>query len=222
MPVSSTTENYLKCIYAETEGSPERLVPLGTLASSLGVTAGTVTTMMKSLAEAGLVDYTPRHGVALTNSGRDQALRVVRRHRIIELFLVETLGLDWSEVHEEAEVLEHAISDRLLSRIDDHLGHPTVDPHGDPIPNRDLVVREIGGVLLSDIEAPARVRIERVEHEDPPFLVFMKEHGMMPGTEMAVAGRSLASGTVMVVIDEDATSLSLEVARRVVCVPIPG
>lgn len=218
--MSSTTENYLKRIYAETEALSSRLVPLGTLASSLGVTPGTVTTMMKSLAEAGLVDYTPRLGVTLTDTGRNEALQVVRRHRIVELFLVEVLGLDWSEVHEEAEVLEHAISDRLLSRIDELLGHPRVDPHGDPIPDSNGAVPELTGVPLAQVTAPARARVVRVDHDQTEFLVFVKERGMTPGAEIEVRSKSETGGTVTVAIDGRPTSLSLTVAERIVCVPV--
>ena len=132
---SSTVENYVKRLYMEQQRSPERLVPMGRLAAVMGVVPGTVTTMVKALDEERLVHYEPRSGVRLTRSGEKLALHVLRRHRLVELFLVKALGLDWSEVHEEAEVLEHAVSEKVLQRIDDLLGHPTADPHGDPIPD---------------------------------------------------------------------------------------
>src|SRR3982751_5807253 len=132
---SSTVENYLKQIYLEQQSLGAELVPMGRLATAMTVPPGTATTMIKALAEANLVNYEPRTGVRLTRPGEQLALHVLRRHRLVELFLVKVVGLDWSEVHDEAEELEHAISDKVLDRIDTLLGHPSVDPHGDPIPS---------------------------------------------------------------------------------------
>src|SRR5437762_4290247 len=131
---SITVENYLKQLYLEQQNLTEELVPMGKLASAMGVVPGTATSMVKALADSGLVSYEPRFGAKLTKGGEQLALHVLRRHRLVELFLVKVLDLDWSEVHEEAEHLEHAISDKVLERIDAFLGHPSVDPHGDPIP----------------------------------------------------------------------------------------
>ena len=136
---SSTVENYLKAIYlGESQlGAGQRLVPMGQLASALGVAPGTATTMVKALAESGLVEYEPYNGVRLSPAGEKLAALVLRRHRLIELFLVRVMGLGWDEVHDEAEQLEHVVSDRLIERIDEMLGRPEVDPHGDPIPTAD-------------------------------------------------------------------------------------
>src|SRR3954468_18452916 len=132
---SSTVEDYLKQIYLEQQAAGAgQLVPMGKLAVAMGVVPGTATSMVKALADSGLVTYEPRGGLRLTRGGEQLALRVLRRHRLVELFLVKVLGLDWSEVHAEAEELEHAVSDKVLERIDALLGHPSVDPHGDPIP----------------------------------------------------------------------------------------
>src|SRR6476661_2815846 len=131
---SSTVEDYLKSLYTQQRGGGD-LVAMGALATAMNVAPGTATAMVKTLADAGLVDYEPRGGVRLSAKGEKLALHVLRRHRLVELFLVEVLGLDWSEVDQEAEELEHAISDKVLEKIDDVLGHPEVDPHGDPIPN---------------------------------------------------------------------------------------
>ena len=137
MPPSSTVENYLKAIYqAEiAHGEEGALVPMGRLASALHVVPGTATTMVKALADSGLVRYEPYAGVRLTPAGQKLAALVLRRHRLIELFLVKVLDMSWAEVHDEAERLEHAASDRLIDRIDAMLGRPAVDPHGDPIPD---------------------------------------------------------------------------------------
>src|SRR5437016_5540961 len=133
---SQTVENYLKTIYLAqaSQGSSSDLVPVGQLAAALRVVPGTATTMMKALAESGLVRYEPYSGVRLTRAGEKLASLVLRRHRLIELFLVRVLGMSWAEVHDEAEQLEHAVSERLIDRIDAMLGRPEVDPHGDPIP----------------------------------------------------------------------------------------
>src|SRR5437763_332815 len=134
---SSTVENYLKAVHQGQSAlsGPERLVPMGQVASALGVTPGTATTMVKALAEAGLVEYEPYSGVRLTSAGEKLAGRVLRRHRLVEAFLVQVMGMSWTEVHEDAEQLEHVVSERLIERIDQMLGHPTHDPHGDPIPS---------------------------------------------------------------------------------------
>ena len=136
---SSTVENYLKAIFLGEGQLPgdQRLLPMGQLANALGVAPGTATTMIKALAESGLVEYEPYNGVRLSPAGSRLAALVLRRHRLVELFLVNVLGMRWDEVHEEAELLEHVVSDRLIERIDELLGHPEVDPHGDPIPSRE-------------------------------------------------------------------------------------
>src|SRR4051812_33993924 len=139
---SQTVENYLKTIYLAQTAARGRdaLVPMGQLASTLGVVPGTATTMVKTLAESGLVRYEPYMGVRLTRAGEKLASLVLRRHRLVELFLVKVLGMSWAEVHDEAELLEHAVSERLIDRIDEMLGRPEVDPHGDPIPSADGVM----------------------------------------------------------------------------------
>ena len=131
--ISSTVENYLKELFLLNPDG-ETQVATGELAKALSVTPGSATSMIKTLAQAGLVEHRPHYGVKLTGEGRTLAVHVVRRHRIVELFLVNILGMDWSEVHDEAEQLEHVVSDQVISKMDDLLGHPTHDPHGDPIP----------------------------------------------------------------------------------------
>ncbi len=156
MLTSHTVENYLKAIFlAQVALLPsEQLVPMGQLASALGVVPGTATTMVKALAESGLVRYEPYAGVRLTPAGEKLAARVLRRHRLIELFLVQVMGMSWTEVHDEAEHLEHAVSDRLIERIDEMLGRPSADPHGDPIPGPEGTL-EPSGVRHAD-DVPGR------------------------------------------------------------------
>src|SRR5436305_12362593 len=132
---SITVENYRKQLSLEQQNLTEELVPMGKLASAMGVVPGTATSMVKALADSGLVSYEPRFGAKLTKGGEQLALHVLRRHRLVELFLVRVLGLDWSEVQDKAEEFEHAISEKVLERIDVLLGRPGVDPHGDPIPS---------------------------------------------------------------------------------------
>src|SRR5690606_31552885 len=157
---SSTVQNYLKAIL-HLQGQGNGSTTVGEIARELEVTPGTVSIMMRQLKKRGLVEYEPRRGLSLKPEGVSEAMKVVRRHRLVELFLVEVLGLDWSEVHEEAEVLEHAISDRLLDRIDEMLGQPTHDPHGDPIPDRRGIVAEDSAVPLLGLAA-GRYRVVRV------------------------------------------------------------
>src|SRR5216683_7804115 len=134
---SSTVENYLKAIYLgqSSLARDQRLLPMGQVAAALGVTPGTATTMVKGPAESGLAEYEPYSGVRLSAAGEKLAGLVLRRHRLVELFLVQVMGMSWAEVHDEAEQLEHVVSERLIQRIDEMLGRPTHDPHGDPIPS---------------------------------------------------------------------------------------
>lgn len=203
--LSSTTEDYLKQLYlaehAEGSGEPGaggRLVPTGRLATALGVTPGTATVMVQSLAEAGLVAYEPRRGARLSAEGTREALRVIRRHRLIELFLVDVLGMDWGDVHPEAERLEHAVSDAVLDRIDALLGQPEVDPHGDPIPTADGDLPTRALRRLGECEAGATVRIERVADQAREFLVFAHEHGLVPGTTLHVEARDRVADSITI------------------------
>ena len=196
---TSTVENYLKAILLAEEGqSHGRLVTMGQIGSSLEVAPGTVTAMVKTLEKDGLLAYEPYSGVRLSSEGRRTALHVLRRHRLIELFLVETLGLDWSEVHEEAEKLEHAMSDKLIDRIDALLGYPSVDPHGDPIP--DGAGRFRDSVLISLAECPAgeTFRIARVSDQGEAFLRFVERKGLKPGAQVTVQQRDPVADAVTV------------------------
>src|SRR6476659_3573605 len=141
---SSTVENYLKAIYhGQMSLEPgARLVPMGQVAGALGVTPGTATTMVEALSESGLAEYEPYAGVRLTTAGEKLAVLVLRRHRLVELFLVQVMGMNWDEVHDEAELLEHVVSERLIERMDEMLGRPTHDPHRDPIPNAEGAIAD--------------------------------------------------------------------------------
>ncbi|CAI8310645.1 MAG: Iron-dependent repressor IdeR [Opitutia bacterium UBA7350] len=193
---SATVEDYIKHIYALAEASDNGEASMGRVAEALGVVPGTATTMVKALADAGLAHYSPRVGVQLTPQGRALALHVLRRHRLIEQFLVEVLGFDWAEVHEEAELLEHVISDRLLERIDQRLGHPTEDPHGDPIPNAEGELPKDPLESLADCAAEIPYEVARVSDQEIAFLHYLAETGLNPGSQIVVTSRSTGADAV--------------------------
>ena len=197
MLASQTVENYLKAIYvAQVPEDESHLVPMGQLASALGVVPGTATTMVKTLAESGLVRYEPYMGVRLTAAGERLAVMVLRRHRLIELFLVQVLAMNWSEVHEEAERLEHAVSERLIDRIDEMLGRPAVDPHGDPIPGPagELNRQNYPDLLNSPLDTP--LSVIRVTDQGADFLRFIEQRGLKPGQRIRIEARDSTSDSV--------------------------
>jgi DtxR family Mn-dependent transcriptional regulator len=197
---SQTVENYLKTIYLAQASlpSPASLVPMGQLATALGVVPGTATTMVKTLAETGLVHYEPYMGVRLTKAGEKLASLVLRRHRLIELFLVRVLGMSWAEVHDEAEQLEHAVSERLIDRIDQMLGRPEVDPHGDPIPTAEgrMPRPDHFDLLTAPIAMP--LVITRVLDQDPEFLRFVEHHHLVPGHAITIEARDGSADAVRI------------------------
>ena len=226
---SSTVENYLKTIYlgSTSSASAPRLLAMGQLASALGVTPGTATTMVKTLAESGLVKYEPYTGVALTRAGEKLAALVLRRHRLVELFLVQVMGLRWDEVHEEAELLEHVVSNRLIDRMDEMLGRPEVDPHGDPIPDADGVVKPQNAQTLLTCPLHTRVIVRRVIDQDKPFLRFIERHNLKPGESIEVEDRDSAADSVRVRGSDDrritigtraASKLLVQIARVIILV----
>ena len=197
---SSTVENYLKAIYLGVSSltPPERLLPMGQLAAALGVAPGTTTTMVKALAESGLAEYEPYAGVTLTAAGEKLATMVVRRHRVVELFLVRVMGYGWDEVHDEAEQLEHVVSDRLIDKMHKMLGRPEVDPHGDPIPDSAGVVKPQPADSLLSCPLRVQVTITRVTDQDGSFLRFIESHHLKPGEAIEVVERDTVSDSVCV------------------------
>jgi DtxR family Mn-dependent transcriptional regulator len=192
---TSTVENYLKQLLLLAQDTDD-LVSMGALATSLAVVPGTATTMVKALADEGLVEHKPRHGVRLTGEGRRMALNVLRKHRLVETFLVNVLKMDWSKVHAEAEQLEHAISDEVLDRLDALLGHPATDPHGDPIPSRQGKLDSQVYATLATCSLDKPLRIVRVTEQSTEFLQFAEQNGLQPGTKIRVADRNLPAGLV--------------------------
>src|SRR5256712_768812 len=199
MPPSSTVENYLKAVHQGQSAlsGQERLVPMGQVASALGVTPGTATTMVKALAESGLVEYEPYSGVRLTAAGEKLAGRVLRRHRLVELFLVKVMGMSWAEVHDEAEQLEHVVSERLIERIDEMLGRPTHDPHGDPIPSPEGAIPASDETTLLTCPVGTPLKVTRVADQDPAFLRFIENNDLKPGQRVEVETRDPAADSVM-------------------------
>lgn len=211
-----TVENYLKTIYQAHVllRDPDAMVPMGQLASSLGVAPGTATTMVKALAESGLVDYEPYVGVRLTPAGQRLAALVLRRHRLIELFLVNVMGMSWTEVHDEAEHLEHAVSDRLIDRIDEMLGRPETDPHGDPIPDPEgqVVAPHYDSLLTCPLHVP--VKVTRVADQDAAFLQFLEDSDLKPGEIVRIEHRDQAADRVMVSRRDDVITLGTRAAAK--------
>ena len=185
---SSAIEDYLKVVYSHTEWQPDPITS-SQLAARLGLAPSSVTEMVKKLVAQGLVEHAPYGAITLTAEGNGHALRMVRRHRLIETWLVGQFGYSWDEVHDEAEVLEHTLSDRLLDAIDEQLGRPVRDPHGDPIPSRDGVVERPDAVLLSQVEPGQRGRVVRISDRDPLVLRELSAAGI--GLDSEVEAGSL-------------------------------
>jgi DtxR family Mn-dependent transcriptional regulator len=193
---SSTVENYLKQLYLEQQRNPNEHISTGRLAELMSVSPGSATSMIKTLQKANLVFYQSRNGTNLTESGEQLALHVLRRHRLIEQFLVKVLDFDWSEVHEEAEILEHVISEKLLQRIDDYLGNPKVDPHGDPIPSADGSLEKRDLVNLSKCEESQKIRIARILDQGADFLHYIDKQGITPGIMVSISHKDLNADAI--------------------------
>jgi DtxR family Mn-dependent transcriptional regulator len=213
---TSTVENYIKQLYLLGQERPGHPVLMGELARAMRVVPGTVTTMVKALAKAGLVRHTPRVGARLTPAGERLALQMLRKHRLIEMFLVRTLGFDWSEIHEEAELLEHALSDRLVERLDAFLGHPRVDPHGDPIPSAAGQMPARVARPLSELPPRASATIARITRQDSEFLRFLNDAGLKPGRRLKLVRCDPVADLLVVALgDGREVSLGSKAARDV-------
>lgn len=212
---SLTVENYLKAILQVSQRVGSDLVTTGQLAEELEVSPGTVTSMLKTLSSSKLAKYTPYEGVSLTAEGRMLALRMLRRHRLIELFLVKTLGLSWDQVHEEAEHMEHAVSDTLVDAIDEYLGHPSTDPHGDPIPTADGRMRggEVELMPLPDCAVGTRIRLGRVTNQNGEFLRFLGDTGLEIGRTGTIMANNAEARLVTLDFEGEHISLGHAAAR---------
>jgi len=211
--LSVAVQDYLKAIYA-LESAGER-VTTSALASRMHVSAPSATAMTKRLDELGLVERLPYRGVALTDAGRMNALEVLRHHRLLERYLVDRLGLSLDEVHAEAELLEHALSEVLEARIDEDLGYPTHDPHGDPIPDSELRLTHAEDRTLLELEPGARVSIARVPDDDPALLRYLGTLGLVPGSRLELVARAPFDGPVTVRTDRGEHAISRDLADRI-------
>jgi DtxR family transcriptional regulator, Mn-dependent transcriptional regulator len=208
---TSAIEDYAKAIYAleRRHGAATTTA----LAERLGVTAGSASGMVKRLDELGLVEHRPYHGVSLTKDGRRVALEVMRHHRLLELYLVKSLGVPWDRVHEEAEVLEHVLSEELEELIAAKLGDPTHDPHGDPIPTRELTIEEGATESLQALRIGDRGMFTRVSDSNPEMLRFLTDRGIAPGDQLEVIDKQPFEGPLFVRFGEAIHVLGGELAR---------
>lgn len=220
--LSASTQDYLKAIWELEEWSDEPATT-SMIAKALGVKQSTVSDTVRKLADQKLVSHKRYGSVQLTEQGRAHALQMVRRHRLIETFLVQVLDYSWDEVHDEAEQLEHAVSDLLVERVSALLHHPTRDPHGDPIPAADGSINAPKAVTLSTVEPGSDVVIERISDEDPELLRFLHAHGLNVGSHLHVAEGAPFSGAVEVQNAADGVTIPLgRAATDAVYVSAPG
>jgi len=194
-PPSSSVGDYLKAIW---ELAGDGTASTTEVAHRLSITAASVSNMFARLRETGLAEYEPYQGASLTSAGRLEALRLLRRHRLIETFLLECLGYSWDEVHEEAERLEHSVSDAYTERLAEFLGHPEHDPHGDPIPAKDGTLKPDASFPLAEAAAGQRLRVFRVGPEDAPSLAVLEGSGLLPGKVLTVREVRALDGVVTV------------------------
>ena len=213
MPTASV-EDYLKTIY-HLQQVTDGLIRTKAIADRLELASPSVTSMLKSLGGEGLLDYQPYQGVRLTVAGERAALRTIRKHRLIELFLMRTLGFTWDEVHPEAESLEHAVSDRLADRIEAYLGHPETDPHGDPSPRADGSVQADQGVALADVAPGTTTTIVRVLDQTPEILRYLGDSGLRPGVTIDVVRAEPFDGPLTVELDDKTVAISRALAQRI-------
>lgn len=213
--LTRSVEDYLKAIYRLT---PEgRFASTSDIAGLLELSPPSVSGMVKRLSELGLLEHAPYKGVQLTDAGRVAALRMVRRHRLIEAYLVQFLGYGWDTVHVEAERLEHAVSDTLAERMAGALGHPSVDPHGDPIPAADGSIDEPASTALAEVSVGRTVEIRRVDERDPERLRYLASLGLVPGVVVTLRDRQPFDGPVTVEVTGARHVLGTELARVVLC-----
>jgi DtxR family Mn-dependent transcriptional regulator len=211
--ITPVVEDYLKAIYhlAQKSGQARTVA----LAEVLKVKSASVTAMLKTLAELKLVEYEPYYGATLTDAGAKVALEVIRHHRLIELYLVEALGFSWDEVHEEAEVLEHFISEKLEARIAAHLGNPTLDPHGDPIPALDGSLPDSSARSLADVPEKSEARIARVVEQAAERLRYIAKLGLVPGARVRITASAPFDGPISVRVNDVVQVIDRRLARMI-------
>lgn len=215
MARSQSVEDYLKTIY-KLEQDTEKGVSTSSLAEGMGVANASVTNMLKRLSEMGLVNYESYYGTTLTPAGEKIALEIIRHHRLIELYLKEMLGYSWDEVHEEAEKLEHHISEQFEDKIAEMLNNPIVDPHGDPIPTKEGVMPDIESEPLSELSTDQESIIIRVKNQDPELLRYLEEQGLIPGVKIKITKKEPFNGPFQLSIEnENSTTIGFGIAEDI-------
>ena len=210
-PLSSSVGDYLKTIWQLTRSDP---AATGDIAKELGVTAPSVTGMLGKMNGLGLVHYQPYRGAELTAAGRREALRLVRRHRLLETFMINQLGFGWDEVHAEAELMEHVVSDEFAERLANHLGQPEFDPHGDPIPRSDGTLPEAPDTPLAELAVGKRFLVHRVLSQDREVLSYLEESGIAPGAEVKLSAREPGGHLLQLSVLRAAHSTELSLSRE--------
>ena len=220
--ISPIMEDYLKAIYELAQERPGEAVPAAALVERIGAAPATVTETVKRLAALGLVNHAPYRGVTLTPAGEKAALEVIRHHRLLEQYLAEALGVPWDQVHAEADRLEHHLSEELEARIAAALGHPTVDPHGDPIPAADLTVAAASQARLSDLGVGQAAVVERAGDQEPAKLRYLAELGLVPGASVTVVERAPFGGPLRLQVGQQEQTIGYELAHRIFVSAVAG
>ncbi len=217
--LSDSTQDYLKAIWLAGEWSDEPITAT-TISQRVGVTLSTTSDALRRLRKSGLIDHAPYGSIQLTDTGRSHAVDMVRRHRLIETFLVRVLGYTWDQVHDEAEVLEHAVSDFMVDKIAGYLGHPSRDPHGDPIPDADGSIERLTAISLTDLGVGISASVERISDDDPALLQYFASQGVEHGTVIELAEGAPFSDTVTLVAPDARLTLGPAAVEAVWVTPV--
>lgn len=213
MSLSQSVEDYLKVIYVlETEGESASTT---NIAEMLNVSSASVTNMLKRLSGMNFIDHQSYKGATLTDAGRKIALEILRHHRLLELYLKEVMGYSWDEVHDEAEKLEHHISEQFEDKIAELLDHPTHDPHGDPIPTKDGVMPDMASLSVCDAEEETSYLIGRVKDQDPELLRYLEKTGVIPGVKLTILEKAPFEGPITVLLENEEKTLGYSIARQI-------
>lgn len=219
MVLSQAVEDYLKTIYKL--DTDEKGASTTRIAESLDVSSASATNMIKRLSKMGLVDYQSYKGASLTSSGRKIALEIIRHHRLLELYLLEVMGYSWDEVHDEAEKLEHHISEQFEDKIAELLDNPTHDPHGDPIPTKDGIMPEMEDDSLIHAEEGHQYIVSRVKNQDPELLRYLEKIGLLPGARLTIKEKGPFKGPIILQVEENEQVLGHEVAEHIYIAELP-
>lgn len=220
MVLSQSVEDYLKVIYKLE--SEEKGASTTRVAESMEVSSASATNMIKRLAKMGLVDYQSYKGASLTESGRKIALEIIRHHRLLELYLLEVMGYSWDEVHDEAEKLEHHISEQFEDKIAELLDDPTHDPHGDPIPTKEGIMPKMDSQPLTESAEDQTYLVSRVKNQDPELLRYLEKLGVLPGTRLTINEKNPFKGPIKLQIEGKEEVLGHEVAEHIYVTQIPA